>query len=231
MSQFSPSPGPVPAVSADTLPAGRAVLADMRPAVEDMVVDGPEWTRITTRQRVTRKEVPADEEAPKNTEVPGENSEKPRKRWRSKRSNKSSRINGTMSFNFETGVFNLQGGRKKSKWTNLIEEAFSINKEGSKEKGKGGLLVGETWLMNEEIPPKLPQYEWIGSNREGKTGKYAKAGVGILIPEKLGQIISTRKGRDSVVAKMKIQSTEWVCFSICSPRKGAGKCEIVRRNN
>ena len=82
-----------------------------------------------------------------------------------------------MLFNFEIGVLNLQGGCEKSKWMNLIEEAFPRNEEGSKEKRKGVLLVGETWLMNEEIPPKLPQCEWIGSNREGKTGKYAKAGV------------------------------------------------------
>ena len=74
-----------------------------------------------------------------------------------------------------------------------MREALSKNNENEKPSKSGIFLLNETWLMNEETPPKIPQYEWYGSNREGETGKRARAGVGILIPEDLGQVISTKK--------------------------------------
>ncbi|XP_018497315.1 uncharacterized protein LOC108865118, partial [Galendromus occidentalis] len=79
---------------------------------------------------------------------------------------------------------------------------------------KGIILVSETWLMNEEVPPKISQYEWLGSNREGKTGKHAKAGVGILIPQGIGRVISTERGRDFIATKVEIQSSIWLFCSI-----------------
>ena len=122
--------------------------------------------------------------------------------------------------------------------------------------------------MNEEIPPKIPHYEWYGSIREGETGKLARAGVGILIPDRgvsriffevgrrhffiilgeqvvdnkrvlwderefcgggngplsplnallipegLGLVISTKKGRDFMAGMIKIGTSEWIFISI-----------------
>ena len=140
----------------------------------------------------------------------------------------ASKINSMASVELELGVLNLQGGRTKSKWRNLAREVFSATNE--RDIKKGIIMVNETWLVNDEIPPKLAGYEWIGSNREGKTGKHAKAGVGISVPTKLGQIISSEKDRDFLMMRMEIESTKWLFISMyVSHERGKFNAQLYER--
>ncbi|XP_003748520.1 uncharacterized protein LOC100906237 [Galendromus occidentalis] len=95
--------------------------------------------------------------------------------------------------------------RTQSKWKCLIEEVFTDSdiKDGSVK--PGAILANETWLMNEECPPQIPQCEWFGSNREEETGKHVKAGLGFLIPGDLGRVIALRT---------EIRGSEWISESV-----------------
>ena len=89
--------------------------------------------------------------------------------------NKSANVRLTT---LEICVFILAGGRTKDKWKKLIYNAYGGGKEGI-------ILLNETKLMNEETPHNIGGYQFTGSNRNGKSGKHAKAGTGILLPESI----------------------------------------------
>ena len=101
----------------------------------------------------------------------------------------------------------MAGGRTKHKWLNLMKDAFQRNE-------KGIILVNETWLINIEEPPKIGGYYYVGSNRQGLVPRKAKEGVGILIPENLGEENWTYKGKNFVAHSIKINEEEIILVNV-----------------
>src|SRR5436190_8823747 len=75
------------------------------------------------------------------------------------------------------------------------------------------LLLSETRLMNQDVPPYIMGYRWIGSNRQGLTGRRAHGGVGIIIANNYEEIL-IEKGDDWIATILNINKKRRVFVSV-----------------
>ena len=76
--------------------------------------------------------------------------------------------------------------------------------------------------MNDEMAPRLNGYSFLGSNRSGESGKHAKAGVGMLIPENLGEESWVEKGKDFLAVGLSIHKREYIFISVYVAHENVG---------
>lgn len=125
-----------------------------------------------------------------------------RKRRRGRKGRSRSKIISSL---INVSVLNIYGGQA-DKWAQL--ELDVLNKT-----SVTLMLVCETRLMNAENPPYIEGYHYTGSNRTGKTGRFASGGVGVLRPSYLEEIWSLR-GEDWVASAVLVGSKRLVLISV-----------------
>ena len=90
--------------------------------------------------------------------------------------------------------------------------------------------------MSDETAPSLNGYRFLGSNRTGESGK-AKAGVGVLIPNNLGEESRVEKGKDFLAVGLSLHRKEYIFISVYVAHENVGSnselfnemSEIIKR--